>query len=59
MPLMTIGEARKILGEDGGDLSDRELQYTIVILEDLARETIRAIMRGEFSTPNDESKELN
>ena len=46
---MSLEEARKILGkEESAELSDEQLQKLIYDLEAIARETIKAILNGEF-----------
>lgn len=49
---MSLNEAREILGKEMSDkLSDEELQQLIWNLEALARETIKAIVKGELKIP--------
>lgn len=53
MTTMSLDEARKILGKDGDELSDEELEQTIITLEALARETIQATINGNIAAPSD------
>jgi hypothetical protein len=49
MSIMSIEEARKILGDDeSADLSDDQLEGLLQDLEAIASMTIQSIMKGEF-----------
>lgn len=53
---MSLGEARKLLGKETSDkLSDEELEQLVWNLETLARETIKAIVNGEFKVSSKKS----
>lgn len=52
MTTMSLEEARKILGKDGDELSDEQLENTIFTLEMLARETIQATLSGKMELPS-------
>lgn len=54
MTTMSLDEARKILVKDGDELSNEQLEQTIVTLEALARETIQAIINGNIAVPTDD-----
>ncbi len=49
--IMSVEEAREILGEEADAMSDEQIQGTIVIFHDLAREIIRASIHSEFHPP--------
>lgn len=46
--IISIEEARKILGKEGANMTDEQISDTILALDAIARETIRACVRGEF-----------
>ena len=56
MTTMSLDEARKILGKDGDELSDEQLENMIFTLEMLARETIQAIISGKIELPSNKSE---
>lgn len=41
-PIITVKEARKLLGTEFKQFSDDEIERLIVLLESIARETIRS-----------------
>lgn len=54
MSLMTIDEAREILGEEmSANFTDEQLQEVIWNLTAIARETIKSMANGEFQIPHD------
>lgn len=46
--VISVEEAREILGKDGEKLTDDEIVKLIDDLDGIARATIRAYTRGEF-----------
>lgn len=56
MTTMSLDEARKILGKDGDESSDEQLENMIFTLEMLARETIQAIISGKIELPSNKSE---
>jgi hypothetical protein len=57
--IISLEEARKILGEGRDDLSDEQLEDIILTLNGIARETIQAHMRGGFCLPSDEIRTIS
>lgn len=52
--IISVGEARKILGEEASNMTDEQIKDSVLTLDAIARETIRAYERGEFKVPSDE-----
>jgi len=58
--IISLKEARKLLGKDGKDLSDEEVEKLVDDLSALARAFIQSVQRGEIDIPPkiDKQKEL-
>lgn len=48
MSVMSVLEAREILGEDAAAMTDGEVEYLVDTLDVLAAEMIQAVLRVEF-----------
>lgn len=57
--IMSLEEARAILGKDGEDLTDEQLERLIRDLEGLAQAYFAAVRRGEIKVDTLEIKPLN
>ncbi len=55
-PIMSVDEARKILGKTAVDMSDEELEKLIDDLDALAHAYIESYKRGEIEIPNQKQK---
>ena len=49
--IISLKEARKLLGKDGKDLSDGEVEKLVDDLSALARAFIQSVQRGEIDIP--------
>ena len=53
-PVITVKEARKLLGKDAETISDVEIEELILNLEEIARWYIRGIREGTIIIPDKE-----
>lgn len=51
--IISVKEARKLLGKSGATISDAEVERIIIDLEAIARLTIRGILEGRIKIPED------
>jgi hypothetical protein len=54
--IISVKEARKLLGKDAKQMSDTEVEKLIIDLNVIARYTIRGIMEGTIKMPSKDTK---